>query len=505
MAFASDAPFSPTETAKIAPFVLKALSSGGGIPIIVKMKVQADLSKIEKARLPREERLRAVYSTLTQLAKKDQVDLSKFLDSKNVNYRRFYIGNMIAVFGADTSLVRELAARSDVDKIYGNPTVKLNRPSDLALFIAALKSPAPFQDTLIGDNITYTKADQIWAKYGKAGDGIVVAGQDTGVEFDHPALVNQYRGNLGGKFDHTYSWHDSAHKKTPPSPSGNRCGYDLKVPCDDGDHGSHTMGSILGSDGAQNVIGMAPKAQWIACRNMDGGAGTPATYIECFEWLLAPHPYGGNPMTDGNPAKAPHIINNSWGCPEEEGCSADEIEPSLKAMKAAGILVVASAGNDGPGCGTIQDPPAWHSALTLSVGAHDHRREEIADFSSRGPSKMDGEIGPDVVAPGVSIRSSVPGKLYAGGYKWSGTSMAGPHVAGAAALLWSIHPELIGNISDTTKILKNSAVEKTTNERCGGVDGSLIPNNTYGMGVIDITRAIDLAMTGKLPPSTPKK
>jgi len=260
------------------------------------------------------------------------------------------------------------------------------------------------------------------------------------------------------------------------------------------------MGTIVGSDGGENVIGMAPKAKWIACRNMDGGAGTPASYIECFEWLLAPYKKGANPMTDADPTKAANIINNSWGCPESEGCSADEIAPALAAMKAAGVLVVVSAGNDGPGCSTIQDPPAWHSALTLSVGAYDHRSQTIASFSSRGPSKIDNEIGPDVVAPGVNIRSSVTGGQYAQ-FGWSGTSMAGPHVAGAAALLWSIKPELIGNIELTTKIIRDSAIAKTTTQTCGGVAGTAHPNNTYGMGLIDIAKAVQMAGgTSTTPP-----
>lgn len=507
-AFASRAFFAPPEAAKIAPFVIESLNTSTSIPVLVKMKTQADLSAIENSRMPRSERLKTVYSTLTNVAMDGQANIVKMLDAKGVQYRRFYITNMIAVFGANEALIKELAARDDVAKIYGNPTVKLNRPSEMALFMAALKSDRPLDDTVVGDNITYSKADQVWAKYGKAGDGIIVAGQDTGVEFDHPALLKQYRGNTGDKISHAYSWHDAIHKDTPANSDGNRCGYDLDTPCDDGDHGSHTMGSIVGSDGDKNIIGMAPNAKWIACRNMDGGAGTPATYIECFEWLLAPYAHGANPMMDGDPTKAAHIINNSWGCPEEEGCSADEIAPSLAAMKAAGILVIVSAGNEGPGCSTIKDPPAWHSALTLSVGAYDHRKNTIADFSSRGPSKIDGEIGPDVVAPGVAIRSSVPGKKYAGGFMWSGTSMAGPHVAGAAALLWSVRPELIGDIVKTTEILKATGIAKTTQENCGDVAGTTIPNNTFGMGFIDIMKAINMAAgdsTPPTPPTTPPK
>jgi len=500
-AFASRTFFTPPEAAKVASFVIESLNTSTNIPVLVKMKKQAELSSIESARMPRNERLKAVYSTLTKLAMTDQADIVKMLEAKKVKFQRFYISNMIAVFGADEALVKELAARDDVAKIYGNPTVQLSRPSEMAILNAALKGDHPTDDAAIGDNITYSQADKVWAKYGKAGEGIVVAGQDTGVEFDHPALMKQYRGNTGTKIDHSYSWHDSIHKESPAG-SGNRCGYDLDTPCDDGDHGSHTMGSIVGSDGDKNVIGMAPKAQWIACRNMDGGAGTPASYIECFEWLLAPYAFGANPMTDADPTKAAHIINNSWGCPAEEGCTGDEIAPSLMAMKAAGILVVVSAGNEGPGCSTIQDPPAWHSALTLSVGAYDHRGKKIADFSSRGPSKIDGEIGPDVVAPGVAIRSAVPGKKYAGGFMWSGTSMAGPHVAGAAALLWSVRPELIGDIAKTTEIIKASAIAMTSSQKCGGVEGTAVPNNTFGMGFIDTMKAIEMA-AGTVTPSEP--
>lgn len=500
-ALASRTLFAPPLEAKIAPYVLNAFETSPTIPVIVKMKNQADLSGIENARLPLKERQARVYDTLRTLAMADQTDVVQLLQTRSTTFRRFYITNMIAVWNANADLVKELAARSDVAKIYGNPTVALAMPSDAARLSNGLRS-LPTRVAGIGDNIAFLKADQIWSKYGKQGEGIVVAGQDTGVEFDHPALLKQYRGYKEGSLtaEHALNWHDSIHKETPIG--SNRCGYDLDTPCDDGDHGSHTMGTIVGSDGADNVIGMAPKAQWIACRNMDGGAGTPASYIECFEWLLAPYKFGANPMTDGDPSKAANIINNSWGCPEEEGCSADEIAPSLASMKAAGILVVVSAGNSGPECGTIQDPPAWHSTLTLGVGAYDHRSGVIASFSSRGPSRIDNEIGPDVVAPGVNIRSSVPGGKYEQ-FGWSGTSMAGPHVAGAAALLWSIKPELIGDIEKTTKLLKDSAIAKTTTQSCGGIDGSAVPNNTYGMGIIDLEKAIELAGGVNRPLPTP--
>ena len=193
-------------------------------------------------------------------------------------------------------------------------------------------------------------------------------------------------------------------------------------------------------------------------------------------------------MRDGDPDQAPHVINNSWGCPESEGCYDAETLPVLANLKAAGILVVASAGNEGSGCRTIAAPPAMHSEETLSVGASNNSGN-IASFSSRGPSKYDGQIGPDVVAPGVSIRSSVRGGAYQGGF-WSGTSMAGPHVAGLVALVWQANPELEGQINETVDVIRRTAQPKTSSQTCGGVSGSEIPNNTYGYGVIDAFAAV---------------
>lgn len=158
-------------------------------------------------------------------------------------------------------------------------------------------------------------------------------------------------------------------------------------------------------------------------------------------------------------------------------------------MKKAGILVVASAGNEGSGCGSIDAPPAWHTGMTLSVGAVDHRSDTIAYFSSRGPSAVDGGIGPNVSAPGVVIRSSVPKDRYESAM-WSGTSMAGPHAVGATALLWSFNKNLIGHIDETISLIEKTAEAKTTRESCGGVPGTHIPNNTYGSGLLNVYQTI---------------
>ena len=82
------------------------------------------------------------------------------------------------------------------------------------------------------------------------------------------------------------------------------------------------MGTMVGDDGAGNQIGVAPGAKWIGCRNMNEGDGTPATYSECFQWFIAPTDLNNQ---FPNPTLAPHVINNSWGCPPSEGCTDPDV------------------------------------------------------------------------------------------------------------------------------------------------------------------------------------
>ena len=384
----------------------------------------------------------------------------------------------------------EISRMPEVGKIIGNPAVQLSLPVN---FDSSVSS----NSKSVGENITFTGADRVWKELGITGQNVVVGGQDTGYEWDHSALKNHYRGWSAKGVSHDYNWHDSIHGKTTSSGVAmkeNKCGYNVSAPCDDDRHGTHTMGTMVGSDGDANQTGMAPGAKWIGCRNMDAGVGTPTTYLECFQFFLAPTAVNGNPFTSGRPEMAPHVINNSWGCGPDEGCTGDEILPALKAMKAAGIVVVASAGNDGPGCATIKSPPAYHTAYVLSVGAMNHRNGKIASFSSRGPSTFDGGVGPDVVAPGVSIRSSVPGGKYEEAM-WSGTSMAGPHVVGQVALLLSAQPQLIGNVDGVLSIVRSTAENTSASESCGSVPGGAIPNNTYGFGKIRVFESVQRALS----------
>jgi subtilisin family serine protease len=331
--------------------------------------------------------------------------------------------------------------------------------------------------------ITYTRAPEVWSQ-GYTGQGIVAAGADTGYRWDHTALRDHYRGWNGASANHDYNWHDSIHS------GGGSCGANSPQPCDDNGHGTHTMGTMVGDDGAGNQVGMAPGAKWIGCRNMDQGVGTPATYIECFEFFLAPYPVGGTPA-QGDPAKAPHVTNNSWGCPPSEGCSASTLQAAVEAQRAAGIVTVVAAGNAGPNCSSVNDPPAIYDA-SYSIGAFNHGTGTIASFSSRGPVTLDGSnrLKPDISAPGVGIRSSTRTSTTSYGTS-SGTSMAAPHTTGAVALLLSAKPALGGQVDEIEGYLNDTAVQVSTTS-CSS-SGS--PNNVYGAGRLDVKTAVDLALT----------
>ncbi len=320
----------------------------------------------------------------------------------------------------------------------------------------------------------------------------MIAGQDTGYEWTHPALQASYRGWDGSTATHDYNWHDAIHELNPMNDTTvqNPCGLDTVEPCDDHSHGTHTMGTMTG-EAPNEQIGVAPQAKWIACRNMERGYGTPSTYIECYEWFLAPTGLNGN-----NPdvSKAPDVINNSWGCPEIEGCNPSNfttMETVVNNLKASGIVVVVSAGNSGNGCGSVSTPSAIFEN-SFSVGAS-NIIDSLAGFSSRGPVMVDGSMRmkPNVSAPGVSVRSSILNGNYA---SFSGTSMAGPHVAGVVALMVSANPSIRGDVEAIETILENTAVPlQEQDDDCGGTLASQVPNNIYGYGRIDALAAVNAA------------
>ncbi|HEX9569950.1 MAG TPA: S8 family serine peptidase [Rhodospirillales bacterium] len=478
----------PAVNEKIAPWVWEKTAYGGRASFLVVLTDQADLT-LARGLHTKAEKGAYVVAELRAAAQATQGPILERLRQLGAPHRPFYIVNMIEVEGG-LDLVLQLAARGDVARIDANPWVRFDGPVERSP--ASTFEPARGVDPNPEPNLLQVNADDVWG-LGFTGQGMVLAGADTGVDWDHPALINQYRGSNGSPADHNFNWHDSIHVN-----DGSSCGPNATAPCDPFSHGTHTVGTMVGDDGGTNRIGMAPGAEWIACRNMNQfGAGTPATYTECFEWFIAPYAIGGSPA-GGDPTKAPHAINNSWGCPPSEGCPVENpniLKMVVENTRAAGIMVVVSAGNAGSACETVEDPAAIYDA-SYSVGAVGPT-DVIATFSSRGPVVVDGSnrLKPDISAPGVSILSSVPGT----GYSFSsGTSMAGPHVAGAVGLLWSAEPDLIGDTDLTELILNQSALDRTTlTQTCGGVPGTSVPNNTYGWGRLDILAAVQQTPAGR--------
>ena len=256
------------------------------------------------------------------------------------------------------------------------------------------------------------------------------------------------------------------------------------------------MGTGIGDDGAGNQIGMAPGARWMACRNMDQGVGQPSAYIECLQFFVAPWALTDSSHSNPNPALHADVISNSYSCTIQEGCTAPGVlHQAIENVRAAGIFMAVSAGNEGPGCSTLVDPPATEPDV-FTVGAVD-QSGQIAGFSSRGPVVQNGSsrVEPDLVAPGVQIWSSVPKSITGVEYSnSSGTSMAAPHVAGAVALLWSAYPQLRGNVWLTELLLRMSAkpIPAVNIILCGGDDPASIPNNVYGSGLLDVLSAYNL-------------
>ncbi|MFN8474743.1 MAG: S8 family serine peptidase [Anaerolineae bacterium] len=293
-------------------------------------------------------------------------------------------------------------------------------------------------------------ADRVWQDFGLRGEGVTVAVVDTGAQWTHPALIGSY---LGAGGNHAYAWFDA----TGESP---------RVPVDPLSHGTHVLGTIVGED-ATHHVGVAPGARWMAVRIFDhNGVSSEARVHRAFQWLLAPTDLDGqNP----DPSRAPKVANFSWG--NINGAS-DVYAPDIARLREAGILTVWSAGNNGRmGAGTVGTPAALDDAFAVGAVAAD---DTLDLASAQGPSFF-GHLKPDVTAPGVRVLSTVPTDTFALG---TGTSMAAPHVAGLAALIWQANPRLA--VGDVQRLLRLTAVDL----------GDAGPDNRFGAGRIDAYKAV---------------
>lgn len=405
------------------------------------------------------ERGQFVVDQLKATADQAQAPVKKLLDERGIGYDAHWITNAILVEDGSRALAEELAAMSAVEQIRAPRTYELPEPIDA-------KPSGGMGTNALEWGVSNINADDVWADFGVSGEGVVVANIDSGVDYDHPALAGSYRGNNGGSFDHDYNWFDATGSSDVPFDGAGSS------------HGTHTMGTMVGDDGAGNQIGVAPGAEWIAANGCN--TCSDADLIASGEWMLAPTDLSGeNPDV----SMRPHIVNNSWGTivPTNDPF----MEDILIEWANAGIFGVWSNGNSGSACETSGSPGS--RTINYSVGAYDINNA-IAGFSARGPGQ-DGEIKPSISAPGVNVRSAVNG----GGYgSLSGTSMAAPHTAGAIALLWSAAPSLVGDIEGTRALLNDTAID-VENLSCGGTADD---NNVWGEGRLDALALVEAAPTG---------
>ncbi len=422
------------------------------------LRETTDLTRVEEI-FDYEDRKEALYSELIKTANDSQQPLREKLDQWHLAYTPYYLLNGIEV---KDDLITSILFKNDpaVDRILESPRLRPISEHKTTASEDVVEVPvAPLW------NISMIHADQVVAKLGVTGSGIIIGQADSGVDGHHPELAAAYRGVDSGD---DYNWYDPWNN-TP-------------FPSDHSGHGTMTLGVVLGSH-----VGVAPGAQWIGCVNLDRNLGNPARYLDCMQFMFAPFPRGGDAFTDGDPTRGAMVINNSWGCPDVEGCDALVFETTAAALKTAGIFMSVSAGNSGYyGCSTVTDPLAIYSDV-FTVGSI-NQQGELSDFSSIGPVLVDGSqrSKPDLVAPGEGVLSSIPG----GGYEVAdGTSFSAPHVTGVVALMWSANPILIGNVDATMAILRESATPYH-----GSLPACGAESNAVGSGILDAYKAVQFAL-----------
>ncbi|MBI1849585.1 MAG: S8 family serine peptidase [Planctomycetes bacterium] len=295
-----------------------------------------------------------------------------------------------------------------------------------------------------GEPADVIHADAYWRGLGISGAGVTVAIVDSGIDYSHP--------DLGGGFGPAFEV---------------RGGFDFvnddADPMDDFGHGTHVAGIIAGNG---DVRGIAWGARLLAYKVLDRrGQGRTSDVLAALDRLADPD---GDPRTND----APEVVNLSLGGP----ASADDpLLPAIHELRVRGICCVVAAGNDGPDYGTITSPGTSDDAIT--VGATDSN-DAVAAFSSRGPTRSHA-IKPDLVAPGIDVRSTWLG---GGTRTLSGTSMATAVASGAAALVCAAHPGIPPQA--VAAILATSATPI-------GDTRSVWP---AGSGRVDLARSLRLAL-----------
>jgi subtilisin family serine protease len=437
-------------TDKIDPTLLATLADGTAVRFIADLSESAVLPTLAPSNT-RAQRT-AVLESLQVTAASNQANALATLDNLAAAgdvsaVRSLWIVNSIAATGNYTA-VQALANLPEVQIIRPDAIVQQIGASDTSTATLLAASTVVVTGPVASWGIEKINAPQVWHGLGIDGSGVTVAIMDSGVDWQHPDLNDNYRGNQGSTVDHSSSWFDAVFSTN-------------LEPVDYVGHGTHVAGTAVG----QNGIGVAPGATWIAVNIADPlGFIWESDVHRGFEWVLAP---------DGDVLLAPDVVNNSWGSPT----SSDMFIEDVAALHAADIKVVFSAGNSGPFPQTVGYPAGYPDVL--SVGASDEI-DDVAWFSSRGPSYQTEELKPWLVAPGTEIWSARPEGAYGLEH---GTSMAAPHVTGAIALLLSANPNLTR--TQINQILAETAVPL----------GTTYPNFDSGWGRLDAYTAVSTQVT----------
>jgi subtilisin family serine protease len=443
--------------------VLDQLRTQGRADIFVKMSNDASLAGAESVG-SRAARSQYVYDVLSAHAAQSQQGVRSYLDQRAIGYQVFWINNSLLVRGAGRDLVNALAARADVAYIRGNHTLHLD--------VTGSARSADGVDA-VEWGVMKVRAPDSWAA-GNTGQGIVVSNVDTGVRYTHQALVNQYRGNNGnGTFTHDYNWFDPSRI----------CGNPSLAPCDNNEHGTHTMGTMAGGDGLgpfTNDVGVAPGAKWIAAKGCETNSCSDTALIGSAQFIACPT------RTDGSQpdcSKSPDVVNNSWGGGGHDPWYVQYVQ----AWRAAGIIPVFSAGNGGSGCSSLGSPGDYPNVIGIGATTIG---DSLASFSSKGPSLFQRKLKPDFVAPGDNVRSSINTSDTAYGLL-SGTSMAAPHMVGSIALYLSVNPG--ATINQVYNAFKGTTSQNLSAppgpDICGNRNFDQYPNPIYGWGQIDAAAA----------------
>lgn len=314
----------------------------------------------------------------------------------------------------------------------------------------------------LNESVPLIGAPEAW-EAGYDGAGVTVAVLDTGVDATHPDLTGTVVASKSFVSDSVNDGHG---------------------------HGTHVASTIVGTGAASDGQhqGVAPGADLVVGKVLnDAGSGTFAQIIDGMEWAAQ--------------EQDADVISISLGCGPRNGCVSDGTDPASMAVNSltasTGALFVIAAGNDGLDPETLGTPGVADAALTVAASNEGDIVNPIPRFSSRGP-RIDGVLKPDIAAPGVHITAAraagtslcetgclqpEDGPVDDFYTNASGTSMATPHVAGAAAILAQQHPDWTAEQLKTTLMSTSLGLKELFGTK---------PASAYaqGAGRVDIARAV---------------